>query len=182
MRRVATVFVILILTILILTSCASGERAFRGDAGANAGANAGAAHVWNLSPRADVGIPDSALNACCPRSGGDMRIDGLVDGQGRVRDVVITRPPATLGLAMGATCALFRAFVPLTYLEETYDQHDEDRQMLEECAEAERMFGGSYWPPPIPGTTRACVERMAGAWSLKDYRARPVSIEWKCRP
>ncbi len=49
------------------------------------------------------------------------------------------------------------------------------------CDEAEARMGGAFVPPPIPGTTRTCVERMSSAWTLTEYAARPVSITWECR-
>jgi hypothetical protein len=157
---------------LLVASCASDEHALRGGDGP---------HAWNFSPHASISAPDRALNACCPRGGGDMRIDAVVDGQGRMKDISIKRPPAPLGVLMSSTCVLFRGFTAITLLDADYDRGEEDKQMLRECDEMEQRMGGAFVPPPIPGTTQMCVERMSTSWALRDYAARPVSITWECR-
>ena len=158
---------------LLVVACAPSKHELRGgDSGP----------VWNFSPHAPIEPPDPALRVCCPRSGGDMRIDGVVDGRGQLRDISIKRPPAPLGVLMSSTCVLFRGFTAITVLDAEYDRGEEDKQMLRECDEMEQRMGGAFVPPAIPGTTYSCVERMASAWSLTDFAARPISIEWECRP
>lgn len=163
----------LLFLVVVTTACAS-------DAGKHALRGQDTDTVWNYSPRAPLAVPDHALFACCPRDGGDMRIDGVVDGRGKLQHILIHRPPAALGLLTGATCALFEAFVAVTVLDDEYSRRAEDQRMLEACAEGKSRFGGSYIPPAVPGTSVTCVERMATAWDLKDVAERPVSIEWKC--
>jgi hypothetical protein len=161
-----------LLACVALCGCANEEHALRGNDGP---------HAWNFSPHASISAPDRALQACCPRGGGDMRVDAVVDGQGRMKDITIRRPPAPLGVLMSSTCVLFRGFTAITFLDEGYDRGEDDRQMLRECDEMEQRMGGAFVPPPIPGTTQMCVERMSTSWTLRDFAARPVSITWECR-
>lgn len=160
-----------VLAVALAVSCASDEHALHGGDGP---------HAWNFSPRAELTVPDRALYACCPRDGGDMRIDGVVDGQGRVRDVVIVRPPATLGVTMGAACVAFRGLLFIGDIAGEGDALREQGDLVTQCAEAERRMGGRFLPPAIPGTSVTCVERMATSWTLREYAARPISIPWQC--